>query len=63
MVKRILLVNKIIKEFPPNQSVIINDNYSITILRDNDKFTLASDQWLGAYINGKLMINRAQRDF
>lgn len=63
MVHRIQLVNKKIQEIPPNQTVRIEDDYSITILRDNDKFTVDSDQWLCAYINGKLMINRAQRDF
>lgn len=63
MVQRIQLVNKTIQETPPNQSVIIEDDYTITILRDNDKFTLDSDQWLCAYINEKLTVNKKQWDF
>lgn len=63
MVQRIQLVNKKIQEIPPNQSVIINDDYSITIRRDNDKFTLGNDQWICAYINGKLTANKLQGDF
>ena len=60
MVQRIQLVNKTIQEIPPNQTVRIEDDYRITILRDNDKFTLGNDQWLCAYINGKLTVNQKQ---
>lgn len=60
MVQRIQLADKKIQEIPPNQTVLIEDDYSITILRDNDKFTLGSDHWLCAYINGKLTVNKKQ---
>lgn len=63
MVHRIQLVNKKIQEIPPNQTVFIEDDYSITILRDNGKFTLGNDQWLCAYINGELTVNKSQWDF
>ena len=62
MVKRIQLVNKKIQEIPPNQDVFIKDDYSIRIMRDNESFTLGSDQWLCAYINGKLTVNKTQWD-
>ena len=60
MVQRIQLVNKTIQEIPPNQNVRIEDDYTITILRDNDKFTLGSDQWLCAYVNEKHTVNKKQ---
>lgn len=63
MVQRIQLVDKKIQEIPPNQTVFIEDDYSITILRDNDKFTLGNDQWLCAYINGDFTFNKSQWDF
>ena len=63
MVNRILLANRAIQEFPPNQNVFIKDDYSIEIMRDNESFTLASDQWLSAHINGKLTVNKTQEDF
>lgn len=58
MVQRIQLADKKIQEIPSNQTVRIEDDYSITILRDNDKLMLGSDQWLCAYINGKLTVNQ-----
>lgn len=61
MIKRIELVDKTIREFPPNQNVSIKDDYSIEIIRGNERFTLASDQWLRAYINGKLTVNNSER--
>ena len=61
MIKRIELVDKTIREFPPNQNVSIKDDYSIEIIRGNERFTLAIDQWLRAYINGKLTVNNSER--
>lgn len=61
MINRIQLVNKTIQELPPNQNVSIKGDYSIEIIRGNERFTLSSDQWLSAYINGKLTVNNSQR--
>lgn len=63
MIKRILLANKTIQEIPHNQTVRIKDDYTIIIMRDNDKFIVARDQWLCAYINGKLTVNKTEWNF